>query len=168
MPLSPLHPARVNAARRRAEALRLRALGRQYQEIGRHLGVSKQRAFQLVADGLRDMLAESRELARTLLAQELRRTEELWAFYHARYAANPTPSVAEALLRVAAIRARLLDGVGRDEEPDDPTEWQSDGSDPPSAEGGPLPVGSPASDLDRFPTPADCAAVVARREQPPA
>jgi hypothetical protein len=168
MPLSPLHPVRVNAARRRAEALRLRALGRQYQEIGRHLGVSKQRAFQLVADGLRDMLAESRELAQSLLAQELRRTEELWAFYYARYTSNPTPAVAEALLRLAAIRARLLDGVGRDEEPDDPTEWQSDGSDSPSADGPPSPAGSPAPDLERFPTPADCLAVVALRDRPPA
>jgi hypothetical protein len=175
MSFSKLAPDRLVSAQRKAEAVKLRLRGLSFKTIGARLGVSKQRAHQLVAAALRDALRESQLAAAELLDVELRRTDALWEVMFARVGSRASAAAADVCLRVLAQRARLLgieshpaddedrlhellDRQPRWLDPDPPL-----GDDAPAADAGaPTPIPSPAGDHDQHPTPAEVVALLGR------
>lgn len=81
-PNSPRSMMRVRAADRRRRSLELRAAGLTFQRIGDELGISDERARQLVNEGLEETrlaIAENAEELRTLEAERLDRAAAvLW------------------------------------------------------------------------------------------
>src|SRR5579884_1139973 len=70
-------PRRVEAGQRRLNALTLRKAGFTFEAIGQALGISPQRAFQLVDEELRQINAQRAEQAAELVRMEQERLDEL-------------------------------------------------------------------------------------------
>jgi hypothetical protein len=86
-------------------ALELRSTGASYHEIGRTLGISKTRGYQLVMAELSELCEMLKESAAQLLALELARLDAILA---AHWPLRAVPRNAEILLRVSERRAKLL------------------------------------------------------------
>lgn len=110
---SPTAPVRVRARERDLEALRLRARGLTFVEIGRQLGIAKQTAHDAVRRGLALRVEEIRERADELRAAECAKldaaAEAIW------------PLVEAGDLRAQGVwiknRARFSDLLGLDLKP---------------------------------------------------
>ena len=105
--------ARTAAAARRARVLGLRLEGLSFEQIGAQLDppVSRQRAYRLYADALRQVV---REPASELLTADLERLNLLWGAMLARALAGSARH-AEVALKVLERRARMfgLDAADR-------------------------------------------------------
>jgi hypothetical protein len=118
---------RIAATARQAEALRLRANGLYFDEIGQALGITKQAAFTLVTRALKTTLREPGEQVRTLELDRLDQLQvEALAVLRRRHVLvsggkivrddddqpllddGPALQAIATLLRIAERRARLL------------------------------------------------------------
>lgn len=100
-------------AKRRKTALQLRVEGKTLEHIGRALGVSKQRAHQIVQAEIEQAQDETRRLAHTALHLELERVDfVLRSLTPAVVKADP--KAATAFLKAMERRAKLL-GLDRPE-----------------------------------------------------
>lgn len=86
-------------------ALDLRATGASYDGIGRGMGISKTRAYQLVMAGLADLDEESRAAAAGLRALELVRLDSIVS---AHWPERANPRHADVILKTIERRAKLL------------------------------------------------------------
>lgn len=97
-------PRKVKRGERLISIIELRISGLTYEEIGRKLGVSRQRAHQLVMKAIAEQQRELDEDVKRLVHIELRRVEaiisQLWP---RRY----DPRVADSILRAIERRAKL-------------------------------------------------------------
>lgn len=109
---SAVSAARVQAAERRLEALRLRRDGYTYQQIASALGVSVSRAHDLVTGAYRQLREELSETADDALQLDLSRLDGLlrahWPRAVGAGAEPPDPKSAEVVLKMIDRRARLL------------------------------------------------------------
>ncbi len=99
--------ARVTAAARRAEALRLRAAGKSYAEIARALGVNESTAWRLVKREFDRLNAATRETAHEVRRLELDRLDGLHEALWAKARSGDTQAIFAAL-RIMERRAKLL------------------------------------------------------------
>jgi hypothetical protein len=110
-----------------AQALELRKAGASFIQIGAQIGLTKQRAFQLVSEGLQELNATCANAAEELRRIELERcdalTLKLWP-------QSDNPRVCDSILRIMERRAKLL-GL------DAPAKAEISGAD-----GGPIEVSS--------------------------
>lgn len=104
---SPTAPARAQARERERQALRLRAAGRTFAEIGAALGVSKQSAHEAVGRALAKTVEDIRERAEELRAVESAKLDRAEEAIRAKVEEGDLRAV-EVLLKVAARRAALL------------------------------------------------------------
>ncbi len=98
---------RIIAAERRVEALRLRRAGLNFEQIGQHLGVSKERAYKLVSEELakiRKCLSQETEEVRLM---ELERLDDLFRQSYSAALGGDLRGV-DSCLRVMTRRAALL------------------------------------------------------------
>lgn len=102
-------PATIEAAERKARALRLRKQGKTFEEIGGELGISRQSAHKLVSSALKALPAEP---AAELAALELERLDAMTAAVWPRAIAGDLPAVDRAL-RISERRAKLCGIDGR-------------------------------------------------------
>ena len=104
-------PKSIRIAKRRAEALDLRAIGYSFKQIGERLKIGMTLAYNDVAKALEEITAEP---AQRLLKLELKRCDELQsAVYETALKGDPT--AINTALRVMAHRAMLL-GWSRDQQ----------------------------------------------------
>ena len=96
---------RITKGQRIAEALELRKTGAPFSQIGKALGLSKVRAFQLIAEALADLGATCAEKAEELRRLELERCD---ALQFKLWPQADNPRVADSILRVMERRAKLL------------------------------------------------------------
>jgi hypothetical protein len=87
------------------KALDLRAAGGSYDSIGKALGLSKTRAYQLVQEGLDELNEKVRETAESVRSLELRRLD---AMFLALYPQRAQVRATDSLLRIMERRAKLL------------------------------------------------------------
>ena len=104
--------ARVKTSKKRirnrehvGQALELRKAGASYQKIGDALGLTRQRAFQLVSEGLGELNATCAQGADDVRRLEL---ERLDAILLSLYPQRGNPRVADTILRTMERRAKLL------------------------------------------------------------
>ena len=97
-------PRAIRVARRRAEALDLRATGLSFREIGKRLGVSTAQASLDVVKGLEEITLEP---ARELLKLELRRCDELQAAIYPKALKGDATAI-NSTLRVMWHRGMLM------------------------------------------------------------
>lgn len=71
-------PNAIRRIERKRQAMALRKAGASYDQIGQQLGVSRQRAFQLVAEGLQRLVRETGIDAVAVRAGELERLDAVW------------------------------------------------------------------------------------------
>jgi hypothetical protein len=100
-------PVKVQAAQRRKSAVELRVAGRTYVQIAAELGVSKQRAYQAVAEAVAEVNANCRESAEELRRVECERLDALQIAFWDKAAAGDVKA-ADVVLKVMNRRARLL------------------------------------------------------------
>jgi hypothetical protein len=86
-------------------ALDLRSTGASYHEVGRGMGISKTRAYQLVMAGMTAVDVKLEESVTTLRTLELLRLDAI-AFAH--WPERGNPRHADVILRVMKRRAKLL------------------------------------------------------------
>jgi hypothetical protein len=87
-----------------AQALGLRKAGASYDAIGKALGLSKTRAYQLVTEGLEEINQTVRDEAQAVKRLELERCDELLL---ALWPQRKNPRAADSILRIMERRARL-------------------------------------------------------------
>jgi hypothetical protein len=87
------------------KALDLRTAGGSYDAIGKQMGVSKTRAYQLVMEGLAELETDIKETAGKVRELELRRLD---AIVLAHWTARQNPRSAEILLKASNRRSELL------------------------------------------------------------
>jgi hypothetical protein len=97
----------LNGQARRLLAVRLRLAGLTYAEVAAKLGVSEQRAWQLVRAEVQRLNRERKEAAAELQRLELERLDRLHAAFWDR-ALEGDLDAAGVVLKVMARRARLL------------------------------------------------------------
>ena|SRR5579884_2523652 len=100
-------PRRVEAGQRRLNALTLRKAGFTFEAIGQALGISPQRAFQLVDEELRAISAQRAEQATELVRMEQERLDELQAAVWAKAKGGDLDAIA-VVLKISARRSKLL------------------------------------------------------------
>jgi hypothetical protein len=98
-------PVRVRNRAQMLQAIDLRTAHCSYDQIGKSMGISKTRAYELVMAGMADLDASVKEAAEVLRAIEVRRCDaqamKLWL-------QSGNPRVTDSILRVMERRARLL------------------------------------------------------------
>jgi hypothetical protein len=98
-------PSRIRDKAKVQQALDLRTANCSYEQIGKSMGLSKARAYQLVMAGMEDLDASVKEAAEHLRALEVRRCDalamKLWP-------QSGNPRVTDSILRIMERRARLL------------------------------------------------------------
>ena len=98
-------PVRVRNRAQVLQAIDLRTAHCSYDQIGKSMGISKTRAYELVMAGMADLDASVKEAAEVLRAIEVRRCDalamKLWP-------QSGNPRVTDSILRVMERRARLL------------------------------------------------------------
>ena len=87
-----------------AQALGLRKAGASYDAIGKAMGLSKTRAYQLVTEGLEEINETVRDEATAVKRLELERCDELLL---ALWSQRKNPRVVDTIVRVMDRRARL-------------------------------------------------------------
>jgi transposase-like protein len=104
---------RIRAEERRQKALRLRMAGASLEEVGRHVGVSRQAAHKLVSQALARLGKETAATAESYRTLELLRLDKMtfkaWEIMNS--SDSPAFLVLQAistLIRIAERRARLL------------------------------------------------------------
>lgn len=100
-------PARVTAAARRAEALRLRAAGKTYAEIACALCINESSAWRLVQREFDRLNADTRETAEQIRQVECARLDALHAALWPTAKTGNTQAIF-AVLKVMDRRAKLL------------------------------------------------------------
>jgi hypothetical protein len=100
-------PIKVQAAQRRQSAVSLRVAGRTYAQIADELGVSKQRAYQAVAEAVAEVNQQCRESAEELRRVECERLDAAQAAIWDKVVGGDLKAV-ETFLKLATRRARLL------------------------------------------------------------
>jgi hypothetical protein len=105
-------PRNPKTARRRirnrehlAQAMELRKAGASFQQIGDKLKLTRQRAFQLVSEGLQELNAICTDKAEELRRLDLERLDSLLLSL---YPQRSNPRVADSILRTMERRAKLL------------------------------------------------------------
>jgi hypothetical protein len=96
----------VSAAQKTEKVLALRLKGLSFSKIGKEVGISKQRAHQVVDEWLQESLEELKGKAQELRLIELARLDTLQAGLWAR-ATRGDPRAIDTMLRVMERRARL-------------------------------------------------------------
>jgi len=97
--------ARIGNRVQMQRALDLRSTGASYDGIGRGMGISKTRAYQLVTAALADLDEELKAMADGLRALELLRLD---AIAYAHWERRDNPRNADVILKVMERRAKLL------------------------------------------------------------
>ena len=97
-------PTKIATQEKRAQALSLRKAGATYEQIGQHLGVTKQRAAQMVREA---MDATIREPADNLRALEDQRLDDLLRGLYAQAVKGDLGAI-DRILRIMERRAKLL------------------------------------------------------------
>ena len=114
-------PYRLSLAEKKEEALRLRKAGLTYRLIGEELGVTEQRAWQIVTGELKRINENRSELAEGLLRLELERLDTLWKKTYD-IAMDGNIPAASVCLKISERRSKML-GIDAPEKiaPTDPT-----------------------------------------------
>jgi predicted DNA-binding protein (UPF0251 family) len=100
-------PAKLTAAERRVESLRLRKKGFSYFEIGRRLGVSSRTAHRDVKKHLDEIAQTCTEEAEEVRCIELQRLDELYVIAWSKIKAGSETAI-DRCLRIQERRAKLL------------------------------------------------------------
>ena len=99
-------PKKINELDRRLEALKLRIAGKTFREVGEALGVTEQRAHQLVTEELARLDVERSEARKEALRLELERLDALHAgVWEA--AAEGDPEAIDRVIKIMQRRAAL-------------------------------------------------------------
>lgn len=119
----PTSGEKIMAAERRNQAMQLRIHGATFKEIGRAMGVTEQRAHQLVSEGVAHQSLYLAETANELIVIEAARLERLYAMAYRRATfqppspAGPDPhrpppemdyEAARLCVRISERRSKLL------------------------------------------------------------
>jgi hypothetical protein len=99
--------ARVRATMRRADALTMRASGLPYSSIARKLGITRQRAQQLVSGAMDSLRAQTTESVDELRALEISRLDGLLGVLWPK-AAKGDLSAIDRVLKIGERRMKLL------------------------------------------------------------
>jgi hypothetical protein len=100
-------PCRVVAAQRRQQAVQLRAEGATYKQIASEVGISYQRAHQLVGQAMAEVRADTVADAAALRDRELAKLDALEAGIWTKAAAGDLRAI-ETVLKLMSRRAKLL------------------------------------------------------------
>jgi hypothetical protein len=103
MPKTPTTGLRVTE--RVSQALELRRAGHTFDEIGRAMGCTRQRAHQLVRKGMARIMESADETAKEVRALELSRLDGVLLSH---WPKRDNPRSAEVVLRVCERRSKLL------------------------------------------------------------
>lgn len=98
---------RFTAAERRAQAVELRMEGRTFDRIGAELGISRQRAYQLVSGALGKLQRETLDRVEEALALELERLDALQLAIYEKATAGDLRAI-DRMLKIMERRAKLL------------------------------------------------------------
>lgn len=98
---------RFTATERRAQAVELRMEGKTFDRIGAELGVSRQRAYQLVHGALGKLQRETQDRVEEALALELERLDALQLAIYERATGGDLRAI-DRMLRIMERRAKLL------------------------------------------------------------
>jgi|GEM_PF-4126515 len=115
-------PSVLEVQKKRADALAFRLMGHTFEVIGEQIGVTTQRAHQLVLEALNDTLTEPAEELRSL---EVSRLDQMMTGVYSAAVLGDTKAI-DSVLKIQERRAKLL-GM------DAPTKSEITG-----AEGGPV------------------------------
>lgn len=107
MTLSRTAAATTRHAKRKSEALELRARGDSFEQIGRSLKISRSQAWKLTDEALRELNEEATEHAATLRALENQRLDTLLSAVWPDALAGKV-GACRTVLQIAERRARLL------------------------------------------------------------
>lgn len=104
---SKTRPANIQSQERRLEALKLRALRMSYTDIGLRMGISRQRACQLVQEELEAISNECRETAERVRNLESISLDNMQMALARQVNAGDTTAI-DKTLKIMERRARLL------------------------------------------------------------
>lgn len=104
---SPTRPHRVLAAERREKAVAMRIGGATYEQIGKHLGVTKATVYRTILEALKQNAAQVAESAAELREIEAQRLDALQAALWSDAMKGDEQKV-DRILRVMARRAALF------------------------------------------------------------
>lgn len=102
-------PNKVLAAKRRAQALELRAQGMTYERIAKQVGISRARAHAAVTEALEELTKQCAESAALVVRLELERLDALFAAWYPRATGDePDARACRLCLEIMDRRAKLL------------------------------------------------------------
>jgi hypothetical protein len=102
-------PRAAKAAAHRSKALSLRMAGQTYEQIGKALKLTTQRAYQLVSEALKELRSFTLEQADDYRALELQRLDALQQTLEAKLLSEDnTLAVVNMILKVIESRCKLL------------------------------------------------------------
>lgn len=107
MPYSKGAPRVLNGSERRIKALELRRRGRSYREIGEALGCSESRAWTIIMEEMKRIMAERKEEAAVIVRMENERLDTLLDAVWDKATKGDVKCV-EAVLKIMSRRATMM------------------------------------------------------------